>query len=91
MYIVVSVGNTDNKLKQQEWHQFTWDIDFELRQAGKVHFFGGPPNWMSWQNVAWIIEIQPKDVDGLGAKITSVREKYNQDSAFVMIGEGLFL
>lgn len=45
MYIVVSVGNTDNK---QEWHQFTWDIDFELRQ-------------------------------------------YNQDSAFVMIGEGLFL
>jgi hypothetical protein len=92
--MVVSVGNTDNKLSQVEWHEFTYAIDERIRQYGKVHFFGGPPNWMKWQNVAWIVEVDDgswEKVNSLRSEITEIRKKYNQESVFVMLGEGLFI
>jgi hypothetical protein len=90
MYVAVSVGNTDNRLSQQEWHEFTFDMDLEIRQHGKIHFYGGPPNWMKWQNVAWIVELQVSVVE-FTSHITKVREKYNQESAFILYGEGHFI
>jgi predicted phage gp36 major capsid-like protein len=91
MYVVVSIGNSDDKLSQKEWSQFVEDAAEAISKAGKVHFAGGSSTFAPWQNVAWIAEVQPKDVDNLGDEIRRIRERYKQDSAFVMIGEGLFI
>jgi hypothetical protein len=91
MYVTVSIGNTDNRLTQQEWNRFVENAREFISKAGKVHFFGGAPNWEPWQNVAWIVEVQPKEVDVFVEQIISIRKTYQQDSAFVMISEGLFL
>lgn len=58
MTVTIQIGNTDNKLTQQEWGMFVERVDCEIRQPNTtVHFMGGPSNWEPWQNVAWVIEI----------------------------------
>lgn len=89
MYVVISIGNTDNKLTQQEWNKFVIEMDFALNVEGKVHFFGGASNWEAWQNVAWILETTSEPLS-IREMVKLVRKKYNQESAFVMVGEGLF-
>lgn len=92
MYVVISIGNTDDKLSQREWSDYVADMWTLLEKEGaNVHFFGGRSNWEQWQNVAWIVEVHSMDIDGLMLKIESSRKKYRQDSAFVMVGEGLFV
>lgn len=90
MYVAVSVGNTDNKLTQQEWSHFVEDINHRFIKLGKVHFFGGAPTFAPWQNVAWIIELKVSVIE-FTSIITKIREKYNQESAFILYGEGLFI
>ena len=92
MHAVVSVGNTDNKLTQQEWAQFVDEIRIVIaRYRDHVHFFGGPSNWQPWQNVACIVEIAPIDVGDFKLELIDVRKKYGQDSIFVMTGDGEML
>lgn len=90
-YIAVSVGNTDNKLTQQDWNKFVEDVIDAVGTYGKVHFFGGASTWAPWQNVAWIVEVAPKDIDTLGDALTKIRKKYNQESVFIMVSEGMFI
>lgn len=65
-------------------------IDY-LGGVGKVHFFGGSSTFAPWQNCAWIVELKSKDVSVIQTRIMDIRAEYKQDSAFVMISEGLFL
>ena len=90
MYLVISIGNTDNKLTQQEWSNFVQEIDKVITEYGKVHFFGGASNWLPWQNVAWIIEVDNHRLS-LDRRLEEIRKKYNQDSVFLMVGDGLFI
>jgi len=90
MYVVVSIGNTDNRLTQRDWNRFVEDVIEAVSKAGKVHFFGGSSTWAPWQNVAWIIELQVSVVE-FTAEIAKVRETYNQESAFILFGEGAFI
>lgn len=90
--IVISIGNTDNKLTQMEWSDYVSDVELIIEKMNILkHFFGGSSNWEWWQNAAWILEVHPKDIDVFVKEIKRIREKYKQDSAFVMIGEGLFI
>jgi len=91
MYIVISIGNSDDRLAQKEWNRFVEDVIEAVSMAGKVRFFGGASTFAPWQNVAWIAEVQPKDMDSLTVSIQRIRERYKQDSAFVMIGDGHFI
>lgn len=90
MYVAVSVGNTDNKLTQQEWNRFVEDMIDAIGDMGKVHFFGGSSTYAPWQNVAWIVELR-ENVVSFSARITKIREKYKQDSAFILFGDGDFV
>lgn len=59
--ITLQIGNSDNKLTQEEWSKFVEDVNFIIHcRAAKLHFFGGSENWKKWQNVAWIFEIEEK-------------------------------
>ena len=90
MYIVVSIGNSDDRLTQKEWNQFVEDMNDLLADSGKVHFFGGSSTFAPWQNVAWIVELREAPI-AVMARISEIREKYKQDSAFVMVEEGQFV
>ena len=89
-YIVVSIGNTDGKLSQEEWSDYVDEMGTVMNQY-KIHFFGGSSNWEDWQNVAWIVEIPVKVINVIMAEISSVRKKYNQESAFFMVADGMFI
>lgn len=92
MYVTVSIGNTDNKLSQQEWSEFvnrTHKLVSEY--ADQVHFDGGSSSWLPWQNMCWLIEIDEGSRTHLYAQLLDLKQVYRQDSIFVLEGKGLFL
>jgi hypothetical protein len=90
-YITVSIGNSDNKLTQVEWSEFVQEVHTAIKNIGKIHFFGGASNWEPWQNAAWIFEIENKFTNIFMAHLADIRKKYNQESAFFMCADGLFV
>lgn len=90
-YITVSIGNTDNRLTQDEWSKFVGDTNILILNYGKIHFFGGAPNWERWQNVAWLFEIEPAFISNFMSQLSELRKQYKQDSAFFMIADGMFV
>lgn len=97
MHIVITAGNTDNKLTQQEWHAFTQEITEVVQEYGQVHFSGGPPTDAAWQNVCWVAERGGDKLDVIlkTAKMISdvidIRTRYKQDSVWILTGEGTTL
>lgn len=90
MYISISIGNTDNRLTQQEWSAFVVEMNACLGVEGKIHFFGASPNYEPWQNAAWILETD-SILESVEEVIRMCRKKYRQDSAFILLGEGRFI
>lgn len=81
MTVTIQAGNTDDKLSQTKWAEFVHALDFEIRtKSQKIHFFGGPSNFMPWQNVAWILEVLPENLLFLRESVILLRQKYSQDS-----------
>jgi hypothetical protein len=92
MYAVISIGNTDNKLTQQQWSVFVAAVNDVLKHYGKIHFFGGAPNWEPWQNVAWIVECScAADVANFSVALEAIRKQHDQDSIFILQGSGKFI
>lgn len=91
MLISVMAGNSDNKLTQGEWSNFVNELsNFLSSWQVARHFFGGSPTWAAWQNVCFVIEIRELEqplLDGL----TSIREKYRQDSVCILVGDAQFI
>lgn len=90
MYLAISIGNTDNKLTQQEWNDFVEEMIDAIGREGKVHFFGGSATYAPWQNVAWIIETD-KNWKVLNKSIIKIRRKYKQESVFILQGNEQFI
>jgi hypothetical protein len=91
--LVIQIGNTDDKLTQAQWSAFVLMMKQEaiLRHGKQVHFFGGSTNWERWQNVAWIVECEPENIDALKAAVLDVRTTFGQDSAAWTEGETEFV
>lgn len=90
--IVVSIGNSDNKLTQQEWSRFVDTVDKQIRwYADTVHFMGGAANWMPWQNVAWIADFKDERLGILKELFVQDRERFEQDAIAWLEGETQFI
>lgn len=90
MEIVIQIGNSDNKLTQQEWSSFVYDTDELLRMYGVFHFSGGSPSNAGWQNYCWVIESQ-KTMSGLEYELSRLAVRYKQDSIALTIGQTVFI
>ena len=92
MTVTIQIGNTDNKLTQQEWSCYVEDLDTALNSIPGLnrHFFGGSINWAPWQNACWVIEtsLAPGDLESV---LRSIRRKYRQESVAVTYGETQFI
>ncbi len=90
--MIVCIGNTDNKLTQQEWFAFSNEINLILNQyPHTLHFFGGPPTHSPYQNVLWMFEIEEKYIKEIKDKVKKIREMFWQNSVLTMVDDGEFV
>ena len=90
--IVIQIGNSDDKLTQRMWSSFVADVDAVVQaSAAAIHFFGAPPNYTEWQNVAWIFVIEERSVEQLKREVACIRQNFLQDSVAWLEGEAVFI
>ena len=90
--IVVQIGNSDNKLPQEEWAQFVQRVDHIVREYAKtVYFFGGTENWAVWQRVCWVFDGEGLQSDNFKKRLTEIRKEFRQDAAAFTEGETEFI
>jgi hypothetical protein len=88
--VTLQIGNTDNKLSQQEWSAFYKAIDNAVSYfARRVHFSGCSSSDEPRQNACWVFEID--NDEELRSAITRIRQDHRQDSAAWSVGVTEFL
>lgn len=88
----IAIGNSDNKLTQQEWANYVQRVRSIVDTFALVtHFFGGSSTWERWQNVCWLIDIDDSDLAALKQILKQAREYYRQDSVAIVVGETEFV
>lgn len=79
--VYVSIGNSDDKLTQNEWsHFYAWVAGAIDRTAWQVHgrWFSDPSS--PWQNAAWCFEIAPHVAVELKGELARQAKTWRQDS-----------
>lgn len=78
--VYISIGNTDNKLTQQEWAAFWGSIDSLVRRwAIQVYGAWVSPSASPFQNACWCIQWSTRDT-GLKKTLARYAAEYRQDS-----------
>lgn len=91
MDVVISVGNTDNRLTQKEWSDFVYEINNILERCCKIHFFGGPANYSMYQNACWWINIDKTEIHSIRSVLMQIRINFKQDSIAWLSGKTEFI
>lgn len=85
--VSIQIGNSDDKLSQQEWSSFVMATNMVVSKYGmEKHFFGSSDSFAVWQNAAWIFNMDEEDMSNLRKEIKAVRERYRQDSVAITFG-----
>jgi hypothetical protein len=90
----VSIGNTDNKLTQQEWSEFYAAVDEVVRyRAAVVHGAWVSPSTAPYQNAAWAIEPRPTMLvrNAFRRSLAALATEFGQDSIAWTEGETEFI
>lgn len=92
--ITIQIGNSDDKLTQNEWSEFVSKVDraLELFNA-RVHFRGGSYNDAPWQNFCWVFLYHEDNSNSgaLRAHLGLLRKDFKQDSLAWAEGNTLFI
>ncbi len=79
--VYISIGNSDDKLTQNEWAHFYASV------AGSINMHADLRHgrWLSptddpWQNACWCIEIDPRRIDRLRRDLANHAAAFRQDS-----------
>lgn len=79
--VYISIGNSDDKLTQQDWSRFVGLLrDIVRTEAGTVH-----GEWLSlpdsrWQNACWCVEVPDAKRSGLRESLAGAAHYAHQDS-----------
>ncbi len=88
--IVINIGNSDNKLSQEEWFNFIQRIWTELYLKNwTVHFGGGSSAESPRQNYCWVIE--SSTMDDIVSILDGIRKEFRQDAIALTIGETVMI
>lgn len=88
---VIQFGNSDNKLTQQEWSNFIMAMRDVTSNIYLTHFEGASFPDKPWQNYCIVLQLEEYNVDNLILSVQMVREKFQQDSVAMLIGETMFI
>ena len=89
--VTVQIGNSDDKLTQQEWANFVNDVRSKIVQAAEVHFAGGSVPDARWQNYCWVVCIECDLIEPLKRTLAVSGRNYRQEAVAFTVGETLFL
>lgn len=87
MYVVVTIGNSDNKLTQGEWSRLVYEVGSSIMFYQKQRhgeFFSPPAS--KYQNACWLFEVK-KPVDEFQEELMRIAQYFKQDSIFWMQSE----
>lgn len=88
----IQIGNSDNKLTQNEWAHFVTYTEGLIGEiVYRVHFFGGSESFAPWQNACWVVEMDVDKKDELFRVLEVVRKSYKQESIAVTFGRTEFV
>lgn len=80
MIVYVSIGNSDDKLNQEDWALFQQALDHALRSRGHIHgAWYSLPN-SPYQNACWCVEFVLPVVEPTKEFLTRMAYHYRQDS-----------
>ena len=84
----IQIGNSDNKLTQEEWSNYVSAIHGATTVDGiETHFFGSSEGSKPWQNACWVVAIREVEVDAMFKAIAKIRMQFGQDSVAVILGD----
>lgn len=90
--IVIQIGNSDDKLTQQQWSKYVERVYEKIKiHAREIHFSGGSQFDAPWQNACFIFEIKKLYCAALLVELRTIREDFNQDSIALTQGETSFI
>ena len=79
MDICIQIGNTDNKLTQQEWSEYIEAVYGICVYFGVVHFSGGSSAEKRWQNYCFCVS-DVRNPDRFKNAVSLIRKDFKQDS-----------
>lgn len=89
---VVIIGNTDNKLTQQEWSRFYTSVDSALTGASvSMEFSGASHGAAPWQNACWVATLRRGVEMDLRHALAQLAAQFEQDSIALLVGETEFV
>ncbi len=92
--IVVQIGNSDNKLTQNEWAHFASAVKTNVAEnVHRIHFQGGSDWDAPWQNACWVCEAMPEEfyLETLTTRLAKCRETFQQESVAFLVGITTFI
>lgn len=90
--VTVQIGNSDDKLTQEEWSRFVQCVQIAIKTYGsQMHFRGGAAADAPWQNYAWVFAILPHRLRALRTELTNIGIKFRQESVALTIGKTEFI
>lgn len=81
----VTIGNSDDKLTQQEWARFFSTVAVAIQRAagaakGTVHGQWASEPASAWQNACWCVDINPDSAGLLKWRLSEIAGEFRQDS-----------
>jgi len=90
--LTIQIGNSDDKLTQVRWSQFIFRVSALINvQAARIHFFSPSPGDATWQNAAWVFEIEAGMIPRLILELTEIRVEFDQTAIAITEGETIFI
>jgi hypothetical protein len=83
--VYVTIGNSDDKLTQQEWAAYFSAVAVAVQRAAQAAKGAVHGQWVSepasaWQNACWCIEINPDSAALLKLRLSEIASTFRQDS-----------
>lgn len=88
MIATIQIGNTDNKLTQQEWSEYVEAVHAATTVDGiETHFFASSEGSKPWQNACWVVAIRETELDPMLSSVKKIRKQYKQESVAIVLGD----
>lgn len=90
--VVVSIGNSDDKLTQIDWSRFCNDMSLVVtKHSRQIHFYGHSDGGAIWQNALWLSEMDDTEFDEFKMELRKLKVKYRQNSIYMQVGNPIFV
>ena len=89
--VTIQIGNSDDKLSQRRWHEFTFAFKRFLDESnGKIHFFGFSASDAPWQSCCAVID-EPENLIEFESTLAALAWFFDQDSIALTAGTTQFV